>query len=237
MDWQKKTGKKLSIQDMGITDPFPGMEKSLWIRYVRSGDGERCTQGVSIDRGGSISDGATPGHWEIKLDLEECFPQNAVTKEEFISCMLNSPMLGESVRRIGCTDHIIHPKKAIPLDVTVMDPHSEEVDQQFMDAVNVGQSILLEVWDADVGSKDFLGEAWLPPLSKISSQKKDFVLPLIDCDMSEESERGPSREPEEKKIPKEQKITGELYVKLAWEYPVYSAEEEEAKVGNLSDKE
>jgi len=218
LDWQKKNGSRLSIDDMGIANSFKGQQKTLWIRYVRSGDGERCTQGVLINAGGTVADTPCP---EIKLDMQECFPQNAVTKEEFISCMLNSPMLGESVRRIGATDHMPHPKKAIPLDVTIMDPHSEETDQQFMDAVNVGQSILLEVWDADVGSKDFLGECWLPPLSTIRAQKKDYVLPLIDCDPSEDGDRAPSPSADEKKIPKDQKITGELYVRLAWEYPVY----------------
>jgi len=222
-DFAKKQGKKLHLSDMNITDPFGMMhEKTLWVRYCRSGDGQRCTQGIMFERGGGLQDVPCP---EIKLDLQECYPQNAVTKEEFISCMLNSPILGESIRRIGATDHILQPKKCIPLDVTIMDPHAAEVDQQLMDAVNVGQSVLLEVWDADVGSKDFLGEAWLPPLSEIRSQPKDFVLPLVACDMSADSERGPSREPETKHIPKGQSITGDLYVKLAWEYPIYKVAE------------
>merc|ERR1740130_29259 len=147
LDWQKKTNKPFGLRDMNITDPFPGIQKSMWIRYVRSGDGERCTQGCVFNGLGRIEDTPCP---EIKLDMPECFPQNAVTKDEFISCMLNSPMLGESLRRIGATDHVAHPKRAIPLDVTIMDPHQEEEDQQFMDSVNVGQSILVEVWDADV---------------------------------------------------------------------------------------
>jgi len=221
----------LGLTAMGITDPFPGMQKTLWIRYVRGGDGERCTQGVVIDRSGKILHGIVgPGATEaeqpppeIKFDLQDCFPQNAVTKEEFISCILNSPLLGESLRRIGATDHVFHPKKAIPLDVTVMDPHQEEEDQQFMDAVNVGQSILVEVWDADVGSKDFLGEAWLPPLSSLSMPPKDFVLPLREADMSEDAENGPSRENKHKElgVGDDKKITGELYVRLGWQYPVY----------------
>jgi len=138
--------------------------------------------------------------------------------------MLNSPMLGESLRRIGATDHVLHPKKAIPLDVTIMDPHQQEDDQQFMDAINVGQSILVEVWDADVGSKDFLGEVWLPPLSSLTATPKDFVLPLRAADMTDEGDNGPSRESAHKSIGEgeDKTITGELYVRLGWTYPVYT---------------
>jgi hypothetical protein len=145
----------------------------------------------------------------------------SVTKEEFISCMLNSPLLGESLRRIGNTDHVLHPKMAIPLTCHIMDPHQEEEDSQFMDAVNVGQSILVEVWDADVGSKDFLGEVWLPPLSSLTVQPKDYVLPLGKAEMDEDAENGPSRETKNKVLSDDKKITGELYVRLAWKYPIY----------------
>jgi hypothetical protein len=80
---------------------------------------------------------------------------------------------------------------------------------------------VLEVWDADVASKDFLGECWLPSLSSLSSTPKDFVFKLKDADFSEDAENGPSRESHHKKLPEDQKITGELYVKLAWKYPAY----------------
>jgi hypothetical protein len=233
LDWQKHEKRGFGLSDMGITDPFKGVQKSLWIRYVRSGDGERCSQGCVFDMLGKLMDNPDP---EIKFDLAETFPQNAVTKEEFISCMLNSPILGESLRRIGATDHEMQPRRAIPLDVTIMDPHHEEEDQQFMDAVNVGQSILVEVWDADVGSKDFLGEAWLPPLASITSSLKDYVLPLAKADFTEEAENGPSRESRHKDIG-DNKITGELYVKLSWEYPVYSEDGPKAAKPDRHQKE
>merc|ERR1719424_1243526 len=73
-DWQKRQGRALTLSDMNITDPFALQQKTLWIRYVRSGDGERCTQGVLIDSMGKIMETPNP---EVKLDLSECFPQNA----------------------------------------------------------------------------------------------------------------------------------------------------------------
>merc|ERR1719174_943364 len=144
-------------------------------------------------------------HLNQESKEKEIYPQTKVTKEEFISCMLNSSLLGESLRRIGATDHVLQPKKSIPLDVTVMDPHQEEADQQLMDAVNIGQSVLLEVWDADVASKDFLGEVWLPPLSSLTTVAKDYVLPLQPADMTEDAENGQSRESKHKGLSEDQK--------------------------------
>jgi hypothetical protein len=146
-------------------------------------------------------------------------------KEEFISCLMNSPLVGESMRRLGCCDHTLHAKRSIPLEVTIMDPHREEEDQQFDDAINTQQSILLEVWDSDVVNKDFLGEAWLPPLATFGLRSKDIVLPLMKADFSEDAENGPSRDDnkdtgDEKQDPNK-KITGELYVSVSWKYPIF----------------
>jgi len=223
----------LTLKDMNIQDPYPNVAKSMWIRYVRGGDGERCTQGVLLNGSGKIEE--TP-HPEIKLDLSDSWPQTKVTKEEFISCLLHSPLLGESLRRIGATDHVLHPRRSIPLDVTIMDPHQEEQSTEFMDAINVQQSVLLEVWDSDIGAKDFLGEAWLPPLANLTSVPKDHVLQLKAADFSGESEYGQSREAKhkfeekeaeeaEKKGKENRKVTGELYVTLAWKYPAYEMNE------------
>jgi len=220
--------KGISLGSMHIKEHFSG-KKTLWIRYVRSGDGERCTQGAVFDSSGQLQEDPVP---EIKIDLLEAYPQTKVTKEEFISCIMHSPLLGESMRRIGATDHVMQPKKSIALDLTVMDPHHEEEDEQFMDALNVQQSILLEVWDSDVTAKDFLGEAWLPPLSSMNSTVKDFVLPLTSADFSDDGDDGASRYHQWKEItgdaaksdtakdPNKQ-ITGELYIKVGWRYPAY----------------
>lgn len=215
----------VTLADMHITDPFKGSRKMLWVRFVRSGDGERCTQGVRILADGRVDENGMP---EVKFDQLDAWPETKVTKDEFISCMLNNPLIGESLRRIGATDHVPHQRKAIPLDVTIMDPHQEEVNEFLMDAVNVHQSVLLEVWDSDIGAKDFLGEAWLPPLASLSAKERDFVLPLRAADYSEDAENGPSREDKDKiqtTAGEASKITGEVYVSLAWKYPAYDTNE------------
>jgi len=141
--------------------------------------------------------------------------------------VLNSPLLGESLRRLGSCDHVLHAKRSIPLDVTIMDPHHEEEDEQFNDAMNVQQSILFEVWDADVVGKEFLGEAWLPPLPTFGARTKDIVLPLHKADFTEDAENGPSHPGDNKEIGGDEKmdptkkITGELYISVSWKYPVY----------------
>mmetsp|Transcript_13606 Transcript_13606/g.43014 ORF Transcript_13606/g.43014 Transcript_13606/m.43014 type:complete len:789 (+) Transcript_13606:465-2831(+) len=204
---------------MHIQDPFPGQPKTLYVRYVRGGDGERLTQAVPVAANGDVD------AEELQLELQEKGPQTQITKEEFIACMLNNPLMGESLRRLGHCDHAMHAKRAIPLDVTIMDPHHEEEDEQFNDVMNIQQSILLEVWDSDVVAKDFLGEAWLPPLSTFGPRMKDIVLPLGKADFSDEAENGPSR-PGDKDVGDEKadpnkKITGELYVSVSWRFPMY----------------
>merc|ERR1719199_2206694 len=122
------------------------------------------------------------------MDLPEPCLQTIVTREEFISCMMHSPLLGETIRRIGASDHAFHPKRPIALDVSIMDPHHLEEDDLFQDAIDVQQSILLEVWDADPLTQDFLGECWIPKLQTLTSQKKDFVFALKPADFSDDAE-------------------------------------------------
>jgi hypothetical protein len=227
--------KDLDLKGMGIKDSFGKIftEKVLWIKYIRGGDGEHCTQGVVFNSSGKLETSPNP---EIMMDLVDSWPQSKITKDEFISCMLNSSLLGESIRRIGATDHDMQPRKSIALDVTIMDPHHLEFDTMFQDAINVQQSILLELWDADVVSKDFLGECWLPPLQDLTSQEKDYVLKVKPADFSEGAERGPSRKPtgtfsaskevDQSSTDPNKKITGDLQVRLAWVYPAYDFDEE-----------
>merc|ERR1719277_2283445 len=119
-----------------------------------------------------------------------------ILKEEFVSAVMASPLLSESIRRLGFNlgPQTTTRSSKLHLDVTIMDPHQEEEDQEFLEALNVKQSLLFEVWDSDVMSKDFLGEAWLPPLAQIGPRPKDFVLPLQKADFGEDAENGPSRE-------------------------------------------
>jgi len=217
------------FKNMHLDDPLPKQPKVLWIRYIRGGDGERCMHAVKFDAENRLMQpepgiGYSP---EVPMEQIDIWPQTKVTKEEFISCILTSPVLGESLRRLGSCDHVLHAKKLIPLDVTIMDPHREEEDEQINDVLDVQQSILLEVWDADVGSsKDFLGEAWLPPLSNFSKRMKDIVLPLSRADYSDDAINGPSRKDASKEIGDDtkdphKKVTGELYISASWDYPVW----------------
>jgi hypothetical protein len=211
--------------DMSITETSAtkGKEKLLWIRYVRAGDGERRSAKIKVDKSGDIPREGS----EVELELQNSWPHTKITKDEFVSCLLGSPLLGESLRRIGNCDHVPHAKRSIPLEVTIMDPHHIEEDQQLVDMIDMQQSVLLEVWDADMVSRDFLGEAWLPALSGLTSRPKDIVLPLYKADYSEDAEpHGPSREDPQKEIGDEtkninNKVTGELYVSVAWKFPVY----------------
>jgi len=119
-------------------------------------------------------------------------------------------------------------KRCIALDVNIMDPHHEEENEQIQDVLDIGQSILLEVWDSDAlgfsAIKDFLGEAWLPPLSTFNTngQKKDVVLPLHKADFSGEGENGASREDKSKHLEDDKiQITGEIFVSVQWKFPLY----------------
>merc|ERR1711879_128513 len=76
--FKKEYFKDLNLKTMGIKDTFgPGTaalpgEKVLWIRYIRGGDGERCTQGVVFSAFGNLHDSPNP---EILMDLVDSYPQ------------------------------------------------------------------------------------------------------------------------------------------------------------------
>eukprot|EP00931_Biecheleriopsis_adriatica_P040925 TRINITY_DN23439_c0_g1_i1.p1 TRINITY_DN23439_c0_g1~~TRINITY_DN23439_c0_g1_i1.p1 ORF type:complete len:3484 (+),score=873.59 TRINITY_DN23439_c0_g1_i1:112-10563(+) len=213
----------LNLQTMNIPDPYRSQEKTLYVRYVRAGDGERCTQAIAVEKDGSVP--VSPES-EIFLDGhgQDMWPLNKVTKEEFIACITNSPLLGESIRRLGHMDHIPHGIQPIPLEVRMMDPHQEDAFQDLEEAINIQQSLLLEVWDADFLGMDFLGEAWLPPLSEFGPRAKDIVLPLQSADFRNEAENGASRPDDKKNIKNPEndpnkKITGQVHLSVTWVYP------------------
>ncbi|CAK0829629.1 unnamed protein product [Prorocentrum cordatum] len=110
------------------------------------------------------------------------------------------------------------------------------------DALDAQQSFLLEVWDSDVVSRDFLGEAWLPPLGTLSEKPKTLVLPLARADYSEEAEFGPSRQDKNKELGDETKnpllkVTGELYVTATWKYPILREDDEEGAAAQEDETE
>jgi len=147
-----------------------------------------------------------------------------VSKQEFIACFTASPLLSESIRRLGCTTHELHETRPIPLEVTIMDPHHDDVFQELEESVNIGQSLLIEVWDSDFMGMDFLGEAWLPPLSEFGPRPKDIVLPLQPVNYSPDSENGPSRHDPKKDLKDDgtnpnMKVTGDIFLTVSWNYP------------------
>jgi len=236
--FKQDNSRGLHLKDMGIKDPFGfTTTKTLWVRYVRAGDGERCTQGACFSMMGELENDPDP---EIYMDLPESCMESMVTREEFISCLIASPILGETLRRMGSIDHVMQPKRPIALDITIMDPHESMGDDLFQDAISVQQSILLEVRDSDLVTQDFLGECWIPPLETLSSIKKDFVLKLQVADYSGEAERGASRETRKKTIVQgkgDNKITGELYVQLQWIYPLFNLNDDGELVKRVEDDE
>eukprot|EP00928_Gymnodinium_smaydae_P067959 TRINITY_DN5099_c0_g1_i1.p1 TRINITY_DN5099_c0_g1~~TRINITY_DN5099_c0_g1_i1.p1 ORF type:complete len:3333 (+),score=742.01 TRINITY_DN5099_c0_g1_i1:194-10192(+) len=208
-------------QDMGIQH-YAYSSKVLWIRYVRGGDGERCTAAIPIERDGYIPPGS-----EVFFEMRDMWPQTKVTKDEFVSCLVNSPLLSEAVRRLAGAVPTPQARRALALDVTVLDPNGETQEYEIMDATQVGQSILLEVWDSDgLQPKDFLGEVWLPPLSQLGPRMRDMVLPLRPADFSEEADRGPSR-PDDKKKCDPACIVGDLFISVAWKFPAYEVNHED----------
>lgn len=213
-----KKGNNITLQDMKITDALGNYAKVLIVRFVRGGDGERVTQSIKFEGNGTLM----PDQ-ELKLDAcPSSLMATKVTKEEFINCFLNSTVLGEALRRMGSSDHRFHSKRPMQLDVTVVDPHGDQDEKEAEFAMNVHQSVLIEVWDDDTFKKDLLGEAFLPPLGELGHQPRDIVLPLKMPDYTDESEHGPSRPNKTKEtMSKDIVVTGEVYVKVHWEYPLY----------------
>jgi len=230
-----KKGNKVTLEDMGMKSKVPSSGTIVMlVRFVRGGDGERCMQKIKFDSSGALQweadEKSTANEAQVlKLDADPCaLWATKVTKEEFINCFLNSALLGEALRRMGSSDHQFHRKMPIALEVTITDPHGEEEAKEVAAAMQIHQSLLIEVMDDDTFKKDMLGEAWLPPLGEVGPHARDFVLPLSMPDFSPDAENGPSRHAMWKEKfdihnPKDPKIvaTGEVYVKIKWEFPLY----------------
>ncbi|CAJ1444994.1 unnamed protein product [Effrenium voratum] len=217
--------EKLHLATMGISDPFPGKKKTLYIRFVRGGDGQRCTQAVQVEEDGAIE----AAHSEVKLDAmsdenQGNWAMSRITKEEFIACFTASPLLSESLRRLASAEHVLHIARPVPLEVTIMDPQQDDVFHDLEEQINLQQSLLIEVWDSDFMGMDFLGEAWLPPLSEFGPRPKDIVLPLQPADFRPESDFGASRYDAKKNIKDADKdpnakVDGEIFLSVTWVYP------------------
>jgi len=219
-----------TLSSMKIRDPFPGYKKVLWIRFVRAGDGQRFNARVEVDERGQLYP------QEVKLDMEETegaawAAQMTVTKEEFVSCVLSSPLLSESLRQLSTADNStkgVPVARPIRLDVAIASPTEEDEDDDFMDALNVRQGVLFEVWDWDLTSlPDFLGECWLPTLGNLGPQPKSFVLPVRAP--SDEQEPTSTRPDPRKRLDQlpgvhDKVCRGDLFVEASWTFPAPSDE-------------
>lgn len=217
--------EKLNLLTLGISDPYPKQRKTLYVRFVRGGDGERCTEAIHIEENGDIEASHTEVHMDaLSKDNPGSWAMSRVTKEEFVACFTSSPLLSESLRRLASCDATLHRALPIPLEVTIMDPQQDDIFQDLDESINLQQSILVEVWDSDFLGMDFLGEAWLPPLSEFGPRPKDIVLPLQPADFRPEAEFGSSRQDSKKNLKDEkldpnQKVTGEIFLSVTWVYP------------------
>jgi len=197
----------------------------LWIRYILTGSGER----VNVRRVVS-GDGHLDSPLRLKFDYddelteESMHVQMCLSKEEFVGCVLASPLLGESLRRLSTSDTS---SKNIPkgsplmLEVLLTDPSKTADDEDFFDLLNVRRSVLLEVWDHDQGSMhDFLGECWLPSLATIGTATRSFVLPLGGVSPDD---AGATRPAHGKNI--KEKCTGNLHFTVSWQFPAEALKE------------
>lgn len=216
---------KLNLSNLKIKDPYAGSNKVLWIRYARAGDGQRFNAQYHVNEQGSF-----PSH-ELPLDMDADTStgkiQMTLTKEEFVSCVLSSPVLSEALRKsttFECDSREPFAYRPLQLEVAIADPMQEDADDEFLDSMNVQQSVCFEIYDVDKGSlSDFLGECYLPPFSEMSETPKFYVLEL----------RGPtewSRSDGAHKDPNKN-YSGCLFVEASWKFPaepVKDIEHEEA---------
>lgn len=243
-----------------VSDPFPGKNKQLWIRYCRAGDGERYCKVINIDGDGVLRSASEPmrisqmvNSIEVPMDIPNprrrtadamMEAQYAITKEEFVSCMLASPLLSETLRQLSTSDSsmaFVPHGNPIALWVEATDPSSEALEEDIMDTLNVRQGVLLEVWDYDRGQKDdFLGECWLPDLGTLQDRPQQFVLPVRKAPLYDKGE-GETR-PDPAKFTETAQSSdplvmckGNLYVEASWRLPAQppdDAQEEAAAKGD-----
>merc|ERR1719163_1708330 len=86
-----------------------------------------------------------------------------LSKEEFMSGMVGSPVLAESLRRMTSADTEAKPAKEASLTLKV---DMGMGDESFSGFVSVGKKVLFEVWDAKGITSEFLGEVYINDLEE-----------------------------------------------------------------------
>eukprot|EP00971_Amphidinium_carterae_P320135 6363702-Amphidinium_carterae.1 len=164
-----QSGEKVTLTSLKISDSFPAISKEIWIRFSRAGDGKRGLVKLPVDGFGNVTTQEVTLDMDGDLDNKMMLARTAITKDEFLSCFLSSPLLAEPIRKISCAplrpdDSRVLPTRGqgIRLDVVIALYDEGTEEGEIMEMMNVQQSILLEVWDQDADADDFLGEAWLP---------------------------------------------------------------------------
>jgi hypothetical protein len=205
------------LNHIKIQDPFPQQKKVMWIRFARAGDGDRRNVKIDISEEGNFRPANVPLDMGMETKAEKV--QMSITKEEFVTCVLQSPLLSESLRQLSTRDNNcerVPNSQPVKLDISIADPHKEEMDDDLIDSMTVRQGILFEVWDHSHSSKNpFLGEAWLPAWSTILQEPRSFALPLTEYD--ESSSRPDAAK--NKKPGVERTITGYITVEASWNFP------------------
>lgn len=209
-----------NLASMEVNDPFPGAAKILWLRYCRAGDGQRFNARISVDANGSFP----PQNLRLDMETDSVVGkiQMSLTKEEFVSCILTSPILSESLRRLSTVDndmtHVVKEDKCLRLDVTIPDPMAEQDTEEMLDMFNVRQGIVFELWDKDRTSRDdFLGECWLPPLASLKPTPQTYSLTVHNADESNDPTL--SRPDKQKHGLAPGICKGILWIEASWTFP------------------
>lgn len=227
---ERAENHSVNLSALRIHDPFPGRRKVLLIRFARGGDGQRYNAQYNVDGLGDL-----PMHelaMDMAADSQAARIQMSLTKEEFVTCVMTSPILSEALRKMTLFDMPGHREGVheilmpIKLDVVVGDPMNEDADADFLDAINVRQSVAFEIYDYDRGSfADFLGECFLPPFDKLTSSPQRFVLEVRNATDSSRPDRHKENSAQN---------TGSLFIEASWIFPVEHVEEEHASKEKLS---
>eukprot|EP00397_Hematodinium_sp_SG-2012_P000048 GEMP01000048.1.p1 GENE.GEMP01000048.1~~GEMP01000048.1.p1 ORF type:complete len:3361 (+),score=619.04 GEMP01000048.1:133-10215(+) len=234
------------VEDLQIKPTFGRVEQTLVIRYVTSITGDRKLIIIPIDKNGCFGKpiGRDPNSRSflaldpLKDDLTT--PHMQIKREEYLTCFLQNTVLSESLRQItSCMEKAYTQPKEIQLQVHLANPRGfNSSDEDFLSFIDVGQSVLLEVWDSDrhLGQEEFIGECWLPSLNEFAPLGKSKTLHLHELFEGEGTDRNDLVGATKRKpTPIEGvKRGGMLEVYATWTFPFGVAETDTKKLASMS---